>query len=311
MLEKGKKIKTFATILIVLVAGAFLLGRTINNIVPRKLTDVGTESSPDGRYRLLFQAVGEADFPFGSSHAKVTLYGDNKKIQSFEEEISDDGRSFGPNNYCVEWMPYGVVITFMGSEQPNHEVEMLYDGSNSFDGYTDMEIESILKDRYHFTCVEIIARDNNGYRMKADGIAFYADSAMSLHDSYRQEHVKVLTEEVFSKQIQRDLEWDIQEGATHADIVYTPIISMNDPAKQDIDSFCNDICRWLRYCFFYLPYEEGKDAYTGFIPAISDYQNKKFYFSSYSKDMEMFKEYTEIFYDDLSRFLNRYIDHEF
>ncbi len=311
MLEKGKKIiKTFAIILIVLVTVVLSLGLMAKYTFSWKLTDVGTETSPDGRYRLLFQAVGEADFPFGSSHAKVTLYNDNKKIQSFREDIADDGASFRSDNYCVEWMPYGVVITFMGSEQANHEVEMFYDGSDSFVGYTDMEIESILKDRYHFASVEIIERDNNGYHIKANGITFYADNTLSLHDSYRQELVKAMTEEVFSKRIHRGLEWDKQEGATPADIVYTPIISMNDPAKQDIDSFCSDICKWLEYCFTYLPYEEGKDAYTGFIPAIPDYQNVKIYFSSYNWSLECFKESNTNLYDSLCIFLNQYIDHE-
>lgn len=292
------------------MAIAFLLGQMARYSLYEKLTDVGTETSPNERYRLLFQAVGEADFPFGSSHAKVTLYEDNKKIQSFREDIADDGASFRPDNYCVEWLPYGVIITFMGSEQADHEVEMFYDGSDSFVGYTDKEIESILKDRYHFASVEIIARDNNGYHMKANGITFYADNTLSLHDSYKQELFKAMTEEVFSKRIQRGLEWDKQEGATPADVVYTPIISMNDPAKQDIDSFSNDICKWLKYCFTYLPYEEGKDAYTGFIPAIPDYQNVKIYFSSYDWDLECFKESNTKLYDSLSIFLNNYIDHK-
>ena len=44
-------------------------------------------------------------------------------------------------------MKYGVIITFMGSEQPDREVEVFYDGRDSFVGYSDEEIEDILKRR--------------------------------------------------------------------------------------------------------------------------------------------------------------------
>ncbi len=123
----GKRIiKAFAMILIILATVVLLLGLMFEYTFSWKLTDVGTETSPNGRYRLLFQAVGEADFPFGNSHAKVTLYDGNKKIHSFREDIADDGASFRPDNYCVEWRSDSVVITFIGSEQADHKVEVFY-----------------------------------------------------------------------------------------------------------------------------------------------------------------------------------------
>lgn len=305
MLEEDKKILIIAfvivTFLFPVLLGLFIIH--MRSMESSRLTDVGTEISPDGKYRIVFQAVGSADFPFGSSHAKATLYDGNVEILSFNEDIADDGAAFRTDNYCVEWLPYGVVITFMGSEQPDHEMALWYDGSD-FVGYTDEEIEYILKMRYHIENVEILSRDNNRYRIESDGIVFYADNTMFLHDSYRQELVKAMTEEVFSEVIQRRLEWDKQEGATPADIVYTPIISMNSTEKQDIDSFCGDICKWLEYCFDKLPYEEGQDIYTGLIVAIPDYQNVTFHFTSHYW-LKNFKEYNTDFYNSLNRYINK------
>lgn len=279
------------------------------SIESSKLTDVGTEISPDGKYRIVFQAVGDADFPFGSSHAKATLYDGNVEILSFNEDIADDGKAFRTKNYSVEWLPCGAVITFMGCEQADHEVAVLYDGTDFFKGYTDKEIECILKTRYHIANVEILSRDDNGYRIKADGIVFYADNTMPLHDSYRQELVKAMTEEVFSEVIQRGLEWAEMEGATPADIVYFPIISLNGTEEQDIDSFCSDICKWLEYCFDKLPYEEGQCIYTGLIPSIPDYQFEIFYLTP-DRGLTNFMENNTDFCRCLNGFLNNYVNHE-
>ena len=310
MLEEDKKILKIAfvivTFLFPVLLGLFIIH--MRSMESSRLTDVGTEISPDGKYRIVFQAVGSADFPFGSSHAKATLYDGNVEILSFNEDIADDGAMFRTENYCVEWLPCGAVITFMGSEQADHEVAVLYDGTKE---YTDEEIEYILKMRYHIENVEILSRDDNGYRIKADGIVFYVDNTMPLHDSYRQELVKAMTEEMFSEVIQRELEWDKKEGATPMDIVYTPIISLNGTEKQDIDSFCSDICKWLEYCFDKLPYEEGRTIYTGFILAIPDYQNVKVYFTpDPNSGLTKFKESNALFYDLLHSSIIRHINHE-
>ncbi|MBQ5535091.1 MAG: hypothetical protein IIU07_07325, partial [Lachnospiraceae bacterium] len=184
-METVKKILKFTGIILaILVAFGLALLLWIKYMVSWRITDVGSETSPDGIYRLRFQAVGEADFPFGPSHAKVTLYDGREKLQSFREDISDDGGAFRPDNYSVEWMPYGVVITFSGSEQPDREVEVFYDGRDAFEGYSDEEIETILKDRYHLDEVERISKEGGGYSVRADGIDFSTDAKMALHDSY-------------------------------------------------------------------------------------------------------------------------------
>ncbi len=307
MIKKAVK----AVIMIILILAGILLGLglLIKYETSWRLSNVGVEESPDGKYIILFQEVGSPDFPFGSSHAKVTVYDGNKEITSFREDIADDGAVFRPDNYSVEWMEYGVVITFMGSEQGDREVEVFYDGRESFDGYTDEEIENILKKRYDITDVSEISKKPNGFEIRADGVVFHTDDSMACHDSYHQEKIKAMTEEVFPGSIQRSLSWDITEGDSPADTVYTPVISMHGPGKQDIDAFCSDICEWLSYCFEKLPYEEGKEAYTGFIPEIPGYRNMKFCFREY--DMDGFTEDTVDFYNTLYVYINRYMDHEY
>lgn len=307
-----KILKSAAVILAILLVFALALLLWFKYMVSWRLTDVGSETSPDGRYRLRFQAVGEADFPFGPSHAKVTLYDGREKLQSFREDISDDGGAFRPENYSVEWMPYGVVITFSGSEQPDREVEIFFDGREAFEGYSDEEIAAILKDRYSIENVERITRESGGYSIRADGIDFRTDDRMALHDSYRQERFKALTDEVFPKLIQRSLSWEEEKGETPADTVYTPVIAMNGPGKSDLESYCADICEWLTYCFERLPYEEGGDAYSGFILTIPSPGDAKTRYSfSQNPYLAGFSENETEFYNGLYSFISSYIDGEY
>ena len=57
-----KILKSAAVILAILLVFALALLLWFKYMVSWRLTDVGSETSPDGRYRLRFQAVGEADF---------------------------------------------------------------------------------------------------------------------------------------------------------------------------------------------------------------------------------------------------------
>ncbi len=90
-----------------------------------KITNVGRKESPDGDYSFVFQSVGEPDWPFGYSHAKVTLRDGDRIIKTFREDIADDGVQFGSDNNSVEWMKYGGVVTFKGTEQPDSYIYLL------------------------------------------------------------------------------------------------------------------------------------------------------------------------------------------
>ena len=139
MVKLKKLFKVLLIIALVLFIFASLIILMLLYVTRWRLTNIGRETSPDGRYELLFQARGEADWPFGYSHARITLYDGKKIITRFDEDIADDGGAFRQSNYSVEWYPAGVVVTFMGSEQADDVHELLFDGSREFGGYTKDE----------------------------------------------------------------------------------------------------------------------------------------------------------------------------
>ena len=266
-----------------------------------KITNVGMEQSPDGRYSVVFQAVGEADWPFGASHAKVTVKDENRIVESFRQDISDDGVQFRPANYSVEWMKYGVIITFMGSEQLDREVVIFYDGKDSFEGYSDEEIKDILSERYSIYNVEEITKDANGYAIRGDGIVFRADESLAFHDSYSEEVFKTVTDALFPERFMRSLDWDVKEGELPS-----------DPGRQDLNSYGDDICEWLDCCFDRLPYIRAKKMYdsTGFILTAPGYEKAVFGFNNMLR-LDSYSADRVGFYNNLYTCIDRYLNHEY
>lgn len=277
-----------------------------------KTTTVGVEQSPDNQYSVIFQAVGEADWPFGPCHCKVTLKNGDRTVETFREDIYDDGGQFQTGNYSVEWMKYGVVITLKGCEQSDQEVEVFYDGRASFMGYTDEEIGAILKERYNIEKVDLIIKDETGYAVKADGIVFSADASLAFHDSYRQEVFKAVTDDLFPERFNRSLEWDVKEGDDLSDLVYTPIISINGYGNQDLNPFCDDICEWLDKCFERLPYDEAKEMYdkAGIIVTAYGCEKVEMSFAS-TLSLDSYTDDKVGFYNNLYTCVERYLNHEY
>lgn len=99
-----------------------------------KIADIDSATSPDGRYKIIFQAVGEPDFPFGDSHARIVLKSKNETVTKYNFDVANDGGILYPENWTAEWQSNCVLVTVFGEEQK----DTLY--TFWFDGKTDVEI---------------------------------------------------------------------------------------------------------------------------------------------------------------------------
>lgn len=118
-MKKAVKIILCIVLAVVLFVAASV-GRTVY-ITEYRLTDKGTELSPDGKYSVLFQMVGEPDWPFGATTVRVTVKNTEtgEEIEVIQTDIHDDGALLRENNWNVEWYEEEVKITLIGSEQNN------------------------------------------------------------------------------------------------------------------------------------------------------------------------------------------------
>ena len=93
-----------------------------------KITKADTSVSPDGTYELVLQAVGEADFPFGSASGRLILYEGKSRISQADFELFDDGRSIRSSIWEVTWNKDRVEVILSGDEQFDEQIILYFDG---------------------------------------------------------------------------------------------------------------------------------------------------------------------------------------
>ena len=104
-----------------------------------KITTVDTSVSPDETYELVLQAVGEADFPFGSASGRLILYEGKSKISKADFELFDDGGCIRSSIWEVTWHEDCVKVILSGDEQLDEQVTLYFDGRKEVKQLTDKE----------------------------------------------------------------------------------------------------------------------------------------------------------------------------
>lgn len=102
----------------------FCISYTVNY----KKTTCDISVSPDGKYELTLQAVGEPDWPFGSASGRVVLKKDDQEISNVEFELYNDGGSISNRCWTVTWYDEYAEVTLSGEEQSDEYVLLYYDG---------------------------------------------------------------------------------------------------------------------------------------------------------------------------------------
>ena len=114
---------------IVLLALLLLIGSYVY-ITRYKIADIDSSVSPDGKYEVIFQSVGEPDWPFGHSHARITLKRSDITIEQFKLDVANDGGVLHPENWHVTWDDTCVIITISGEEQDDVIYSLYYNGDD-------------------------------------------------------------------------------------------------------------------------------------------------------------------------------------
>ncbi len=104
-----------------------------------KITIVDTSVSPNGTHNLVLQAVGEADFPFGSASGRLILYEGKSKISKADFELFDDGGCIRSSIWEVTWHEDCVKVILSGDGQPDEQIILYFDGRKEVKQLTDKE----------------------------------------------------------------------------------------------------------------------------------------------------------------------------
>ena len=122
------------SLLAVIVVFGFCISYTVNY----KKTTCDTSVSPDGKYELTLQAVGEPDWPFGSASGRLVLKEGEDKISQTDFELHNDGASISSSCWKVTWHEDYVEIILSGEEQFDEQVILYFDGTKEIQQLTDV-----------------------------------------------------------------------------------------------------------------------------------------------------------------------------
>ena len=152
-------IAAWSWVLIALASGLLLYN------INYKTTDIDVSESPDGAYELHFQQIGEPDWPFGSTHARLVLESNGKTVTTCSFDIANDGKNLGPENWETTWGSDHASATIFGEEQSDYRYNLSYNGKTIPDAQN--ETPKIDEDSYP------TAQDYQAYKREMAAVASY------------------------------------------------------------------------------------------------------------------------------------------
>ena len=98
----------------------------ISYTVNYKKITCDTSVSPDKKYEVILQAVGEPEWPFGSASGRLVLKEGEDKISQTDFELHNDGASISSSCWKVTWHEDYVEIILSGEDQQlNKAIEVI------------------------------------------------------------------------------------------------------------------------------------------------------------------------------------------
>ena len=110
----------------------------ISYTVNYKKITCDTSVSPDKKYEVILQAVGEPEWPFGSASGRLVLKEGEDKISQTDFELHNDGASISSSCWKVTWHEDYVEIILSGEEQFDEQVILYFDGTKEIQQLTDV-----------------------------------------------------------------------------------------------------------------------------------------------------------------------------
>lgn len=136
-----KKNKVFLGLIGLICAMVLILGISFSYITNYKKVTIDISNSPDGKYELILQAVGEPDWPFGSASGQLVLKDGKEKVSETDFELRNDGGSISGNCWKVTWYEDYVEVILSGEEQFDEQVILYFDGTKEIQQLTDIAVD--------------------------------------------------------------------------------------------------------------------------------------------------------------------------
>ena len=128
-MKARKIIKRLCGIAAVILAVLLLLIGIFVYDMRYRISDIDAATSPDGKHEIVFQTVGEPDWPFGYSHARIVLKRNGETVTKQKFDVANDGGVLHPENWSVRWEENCVKVIISGEEQPDARYTYFFVGA--------------------------------------------------------------------------------------------------------------------------------------------------------------------------------------
>lgn len=130
MSKTAKSVVIILSIAVAFIIGAYLFigalwNGAFNFIQPK---EIRTYNSPDGKYSLVFEQMGDPQWPFGPTDVRLTLKThDGKNIERVSTQLSNDGVNASEYNIAsISWNDDAVIVILRASEMKDKEISIAY-----------------------------------------------------------------------------------------------------------------------------------------------------------------------------------------
>ncbi len=230
------------SVLFILLMLAILIGSMVY-VMEYKITQVGVETSYDGKYEVVFSQIGEPDWPFGSTSVRIEVWEkDGEKIEQVKTSIRDDGASLRESNWQVEWYPGGLDITLIGSEQEDDVYTVYYEGENFVQHNTEAEVIAVIQSRYGKD-VELATTQEDFFVFTTEEFDFQVQNDFRLTDNYYENYLNYFGETLSAK-YGRHMTFEKKADSEE----YIPVIAFHGRGSVEMESFCNNACDMIDEC---------------------------------------------------------------
>ena len=133
MSKTGKNILIILSIVVALIIGGYFLivafWNGTFNFMPAE--EIATYYSPDGKYSLVFEQIGDPAWPFGPTDVRLTLKNqDGNMIERVSTQLLNDGSNAGEGNIAsISWNDDAVIVVLRASEMKDKEISITYNKS--------------------------------------------------------------------------------------------------------------------------------------------------------------------------------------
>ncbi len=125
-MKRSLKILIYMLVIIIILIIIFWISFSYRVNYKKEVCDITV--SPNEKYELALQAIGEPQWPFGIARGRLVLKTDDHAIAQIDFELRNNGKKINHDCWKVTWFTDYVEVILSGDEQFDQQILLYFDG---------------------------------------------------------------------------------------------------------------------------------------------------------------------------------------